>query len=67
MKLTDFGVYNRGDRRTELDDDLDDVQIEFELATQGCQVQKGDPTQLKTIAGWRSTPYLEYTIHTPKP
>ncbi|WP_218671210.1 hypothetical protein [Microbispora sp. GKU 823] len=67
VKLTDFGIWNRGDRRTELDDDLDDVQIEFDLATQGCQIQRGDPTQLKTIEGWRSTPYLEYLVNTPKP
>ncbi|TDC99452.1 hypothetical protein E1292_31845 [Nonomuraea deserti] len=67
VKLTDFGVWNRGVRRTELDDDLNDVQIEFDLATQGCRIQQGDPTQLKTIESWRATPYLAYLINTPKP
>ena len=67
VKLTDFGVWNRGVRRTELDDDLDDVRIEFDLDTQGCQIQKGNPTQLKTIASWRATSYLEYLINTSKP
>jgi hypothetical protein len=67
VKLSDFGVWNRGVRQTQFDDDLDDVQIEFDLDTQGCQVQKGNPTQLKTIADWRSTQYLEYLINTPRP
>ncbi|MFI6884978.1 DNRLRE domain-containing protein [Streptosporangium canum] len=69
VKLTDFGIWNRGVRRTELDADLNDVKIEFDLATQGCEVQAGspDPTQLKTISGWRSTAYLEYLIKTAKP
>ncbi|MBB5082292.1 hypothetical protein [Nonomuraea endophytica] len=30
-------------------------------------VAQENPTQLKTIAGWRSTPYLLYLINTPKP
>ncbi|MEU6719619.1 hypothetical protein ABZ897_49875 [Nonomuraea sp. NPDC046802] len=67
VKLTDFGIWNRGVRRSELDDDLKDVQIEFDLDTQGCAVKEGNPTQLKTIANWRSTPYLEYLIGTNKP
>ncbi|SEH01561.1 Concanavalin A-like lectin/glucanases superfamily protein [Nonomuraea solani] len=67
VKLSDFGVYNRGVRRTELDADLDKVQLEFDLATQGCQVEKGDPTQEKTVANWRTTPYLEYLITAAKP
>ncbi|WP_345567204.1 hypothetical protein [Nonomuraea rosea] len=67
MKLTDFGVWNGGVKRTEVDDDLNDVQNEFDLGTQGCQIQQGNPTQLKTIASWRATPYLQYLINTPKP
>ncbi|MBE3008051.1 hypothetical protein IL992_02440 [Microbispora sp. NEAU-D428] len=40
-------------------------ELVFDLATQGCQIQQGDPTQLKTIEGWRSTPYLEHLVNTP--
>lgn len=36
-------------------------------ATQGCQIEQGNPTQLKTVAGRRATPYLEYLINTSKP
>ncbi|MER5421845.1 DNRLRE domain-containing protein [Streptosporangium roseum] len=70
VKLSDFGIWNRGVRRTELDDDLNNVQVEFELKSEGCQIPtSGNPssTQLRTIQSWRGTPYLEYRIETPKP
>ncbi|MFI6294838.1 DNRLRE domain-containing protein [Nonomuraea sp. NPDC050790] len=70
LKLSDFGIWNRGVRQTHLDDDLNDVQIEFDLGTEGgCAVSASSPspTQLKTISNWRSTAYLEYLINTTKP
>ncbi|WP_433365720.1 DNRLRE domain-containing protein [Streptosporangium sp. CA-115845] len=67
LKLSDFGIYNTGVRRTELDDELDDMQIRFGLETSStCKITSGAPSQIKTIAGWRGT-YLEYVIATTEP
>jgi hypothetical protein len=67
LKLSDFGIYNTGIRRTELDDELDDMQIQFGLRTSpSCKITKGTATQNKTVEAWRGT-YLEYLLEASKP
>nr|WP_062340588.1 DNRLRE domain-containing protein [Herbidospora sakaeratensis] len=67
LKLSDFGIYNTGIRRSELDDELDDVLIRIGLETSSeCAITSGAPSQLKTIESWRSG-YSPFTISTSQP
>ncbi|MDX3103714.1 LamG domain-containing protein [Nonomuraea angiospora] len=67
LKFSDFGIYNTGIRRSELDDELEDMQLQFGLKTSpSCKITEGTATQNKTIKAWRGT-YLEYLLEASKP
>ncbi|MBN6057926.1 hypothetical protein JYK22_38755, partial [Nonomuraea sp. RK-328] len=64
-RMTDFGIFEDGDRRTDHDELLKDLRVEFDMQLESdtsspCRVVAGQ-TQQKKVREWESTNYVTFT------